>query len=168
MGNASVHNGEAGVGYGAVQFNASGGSGGFSWTVVSGLPPGLSLSAGGTLSGTPSGPSSGSITVRVTDSANKTAVGTFGPINIAPALSVSPNPPTHARRLQPYAATLTASGGYPGSYSWSPATGTYNGLVVTHNGATTTITGAPLAVGTLVITLTDGYGTVTITIVIDL
>jgi arabinan endo-1,5-alpha-L-arabinosidase len=68
---------------------AVGGSGsGYVWTVSSGsLPAGVSLSAGGVLSGTPTGTGTASFTVKVTDSSGNTAtaslsiaVGAAGPL----------------------------------------------------------------------------------------
>jgi Putative Ig domain len=62
------------------QLQASGGTGTLTWTKTSGtLPRGLSLSAGGQLSGTPTKPGSYTFTVQVVDSSvpQKTATKTF-------------------------------------------------------------------------------------------
>ncbi len=62
---ASLPAGTAGSAY-SQTLQANGGLGGFQWTVTSGsLPPGLSLVATGTISGTPSSPGSAPFTVRV-------------------------------------------------------------------------------------------------------
>src|SRR5205814_700846 len=53
---------------------ATGGTPPYAWSVATGtLPGGLSLAAGGTLSGTPGAAGSSSFTVRVTDSASVSA-----------------------------------------------------------------------------------------------
>ena len=58
--------GEVGAAY-SFQFTATGGSGTYAWSVVAGaLPPGLTLSAAGLLSGTPTvAGTSANITVQV-------------------------------------------------------------------------------------------------------
>ena len=68
--------GTVGVTY-SLQFAATGGTGGYTWSVVSGSLDGLSLSTGGLLAGTPTASGDFSLTVNVTDSANSTAQGTF-------------------------------------------------------------------------------------------
>ncbi len=54
------------------QLTATGGTPPYTWSVVTTLPAGLALSAGGLLSGTPSAAASGSFTVRLTDSVGAT------------------------------------------------------------------------------------------------
>ncbi len=68
--------GTVGVTY-SLQFAATGGTGGYTWSVVSGSLDGLSLSTGGLFAGTPTASGDFSLTVNVTDSANSTAQGTF-------------------------------------------------------------------------------------------
>ncbi|MCU0292817.1 MAG: IPT/TIG domain-containing protein [Thermoanaerobaculaceae bacterium] len=62
--------GTVGVAY-SQTLAASGGSGGYNWTLVSDAGSGLSLSAGGVLSGTPAAASTYVLTVRVKDSENR-------------------------------------------------------------------------------------------------
>ena len=50
-----------------LQLSATGGSGKYRWSTVSGLPAGLSLSADGAITGTPTSTGAGTVTVRVTD-----------------------------------------------------------------------------------------------------
>ena len=73
--------GMATIEYPGAQFSATGGFGTFTWSAGSGLPPGLSLSSDGTLSGTPSGPlaqqQSYSFTVTATDAAANTGSATY-------------------------------------------------------------------------------------------
>jgi alpha-tubulin suppressor-like RCC1 family protein len=58
----------------AVTLNATGGNAPYTWSVTSGaLPPGLSLSSAGSISGTPTTPATASFTVTVHDSVGATA-----------------------------------------------------------------------------------------------
>ena len=69
----TLSTGTTGMFYGAV-LSASGGVPPYSWQIASGsLPMGLSLSAGGTLSGTPTAPGTSTFTLQVTDSTMPTA-----------------------------------------------------------------------------------------------
>jgi uncharacterized protein YhjY with autotransporter beta-barrel domain len=60
--------GSAGVPYAGIQFSANGGTAPYQFSLASGQTPGLSLSAGGALSGTPSTAGTYSLGVRATDS----------------------------------------------------------------------------------------------------
>jgi hypothetical protein len=109
-------------------FAATGGAGGYTWSLTSGQSSvtalGLSFSTGGVLSG--SGPSYGTanFTVKVTDSANNTASGTFsvtinyGSLTITTTQSGLGSATVNAA----YSETLQASGG-SGSYTWSLLSG---------------------------------------------
>ncbi len=71
----------------SVTFIALGGSPPYSWSLASGaLPGGLSLSAGGALSGTPIGAGAFNFTVRVQDSASRTATTAFALTVAGPAV----------------------------------------------------------------------------------
>ena len=84
-----VHNGEVGVGYLAVSFQASGGTAPYTWVVASGtLPPGLALSGGGTLTGNDTAAGNFNFDVKVTDSAGQVATGSTK-IKVFPALAIS-------------------------------------------------------------------------------
>src|SRR5207237_1190433 len=81
---SSLPAGTVGVAY-SQALAASGGTSPYTWTMASGtLPAGLSLAAGGTISGTPGTAGSSNFTVRVTDSA---------PASVTKALSLTINPP---------------------------------------------------------------------------
>jgi uncharacterized protein (TIGR03437 family) len=70
---AAPNTGAVGVSY-SFTFTATGGSVPYSWSISAGAPPpGLTLSAAGTMSGTPTAAGTFNLTVRVTDSANATA-----------------------------------------------------------------------------------------------
>jgi hypothetical protein len=82
----SLPNGTVQAAY-SVTVTASGGAGSDKW-VATGLPPGLSMSAGGTISGTPTAPGLFVVAVTVTDAAGTVAVQTY-------TLSILlPTPPT--------------------------------------------------------------------------
>ena len=82
------HTGELGVSYGAVSLGASGGVKPYAWSIASGaLPPGLTLSSGGTTTGTPTATGNFSFTVRVDDAAGG-AAGVPRTIAVVPHLAV--------------------------------------------------------------------------------
>jgi hypothetical protein len=84
-----VHNGEVGVGYLAVSFQATGGTAPYTWAIADGtIPPGLTLSAGGVLTGNDSKAGTFNFSVKVTDSAGQAATGPTS-IKVFQALSVS-------------------------------------------------------------------------------
>ena len=88
---SSLPNGTEGVAY-SQNVVASGGTGPYTYAVTSGtLPPGLSLSAGGAITGTPTTSGVSNFTIRATDSTLATgsrvysiAVGTFS-LTLLPA-----------------------------------------------------------------------------------
>src|SRR4029079_2963375 len=64
---SSLPNGTVGAAYGQT-LSATGGTGGYSWSVTNGsLPAGLSLAADGTISGTPTATGPSNFTVQVKD-----------------------------------------------------------------------------------------------------
>jgi len=78
-------------------FAATGGTPPFTYTISAGtLPPGLNLSSGGVLSGTPTAPGTFSFTVKATDSAASTATANCSIIvtaaSAAPFLQLTQNP----------------------------------------------------------------------------
>jgi eukaryotic-like serine/threonine-protein kinase len=144
---------------------ATGGDGNYTWS-ASGLPPGLSLSSGGTISGTPAKGGQYPISLTVKDGESptpQTATGTAtitvnypplsitGPNSLGPCnyLGVNPGCPT---------AQFQATGG-DGDYTWS-ATGLPSGVTVSSSGVfsgnPTEYRGSPY---TVTVTVTDGTGT---------
>jgi len=84
-----VHNGEVGVIYLAVSFQATGGTAPYTWSAANGtLPPGLALSAGGIFTGNNTTAGSFSFQVKVTDSGGQTATGNVA-MKVFPPLAVS-------------------------------------------------------------------------------
>ena len=134
---------------------ASGGTGSYVWSIASGtLPSGLTLDAGtGTLSGTPSSAGTWSFVLHAADAtdasnaadAQSTIAITPAPVQIAPTILPS------GRALQPYSATLAASGG-SGTYAWSVVSGTLP-AGISLGAATGTLTGIPTAAGAVTFTI---------------
>lgn len=154
---ATLPDATVGTAYAATLVHA-GGTGAVSWSVASGsLPAGLSLAAGGAISGTPTVHGTYSFTVRVTDSASATATKPLT-ITVAP-----PPPPVISTSAlgsgsygAAYAATLQATGGLA-PLSWSLVSGALpSGLSLSSAGV---ISGTPTVVGSFSITVrvTDSY-----------
>lgn len=142
---------------------ATGGSGtGYTWTVSSGstAPAGLSLSAAGVLSGSPTATGTPSFGVTVTDSVGNKASATFS-MTISPGISI-----TSATAL-PYGyqgavyapITLAATGGSGAPYTWTWAAASGSslpaGLSLSSAGV---ISGTPTAGGTFSIAITAKDG----------
>ena len=83
----------------------------------------MTLSTGGTISGTPTAAGSKTFTVRATDSASQSATASLTIVINAPALTVTTSSLPGGTVGTPYSQTLAASGGTP-PYTWALATGT--------------------------------------------
>jgi hypothetical protein len=135
-------------------FSAIGGSGSYTWAVVdSDVPPGLTLSVGGILSGVPTAAGSYVMYVQVRSGAgeaSETATRQFVLIVAPPPpLSVSTNSIPDGVVGGAYAVGLAATGGLP-PYRWSVVEGTLPGGLTM--GTTGLISGAPTAVGAFTFT----------------
>ena len=130
---------------------ASGGTSPYTFAVTSGsLPTGLTLSSGGTLSGTPSAYGSFSFTVTATDSASVTGNQSYT-LTIAPATVNISGTPSVATLNAPYSFTPSVSGG-TAPYTYALHSGSLPaGLSL--NTSTGTISGTPTALGTSSFTL---------------
>jgi len=115
-----------------------------SWSVVGGaLPPGLALSAGGTVSGTPTTAGSYAYTASATAS-GETQSAQFTVV-VNPALEVSTALLPDGMRGTAYSQSLFATGG-AGSYTWSITKGTLPpGLTFSSGGV---LSGTPTTIGT--------------------
>jgi len=122
----------------------------YSWALASGgLPPGLTLSGGGLISGTPTSAGTFNFTVRVTDSSAATATQVFIlSVSDALAITTASLPPVKVGTV--YSQTLAATGGHP-PYTWSLRTGALaTGLSLSSLG---TISGTPANSGTFPFTV---------------
>lgn len=136
-----------------VTLTSTGGVGPFTWALASGtLPPGLSISTAGAISGTPTTVGSTTIKVQVTDSqtpiaAVDTATKT---ITVNQPLAISTSTLTSGSIGVAYSASLVATGGVP-PYTWSLTSGTLPaGLTLNTFGF---ISGTPTAVETQTFTV---------------
>lgn len=137
---------------------ASGGTAPYSYAVTAGsLPPGLLLSAAGTLSGTPTAAGSFSFTVQTTDSttgagAPFTGARAYSVTIAVPSITVAPNTLPNPTVGIAYSQTVTASGG-SAPYSYTLTAGTLPaGLALnTSSGA---VSGIPTTAGVANFTIT--------------
>ena len=144
-----------------VQFPGSGGTGQYTYSAT-GLPPGLTLSSSGVLSGTPTQSGTFDYTVYITDSAGHTH---FGPcshqqtlhcsITVQPGITASCVSIDAVQNKAITPVQMTANGG-TGPYTFS-ATGLPAGLTMSWNG---TISGTPTVSGTFnyTVTIKDNAG----------
>jgi Putative Ig domain len=121
----------------------------YSFAITSGaLPAGLTMSSGGVISGTPTGPNGTSnFSVTVTDSSNPKQTATQPlsiTINLPPAPAISPTTLPNGNVGTAYSQTLTVTGGLA-PYSWSVSSGTLPAGLTAPSGtaATAQITGTP-------------------------
>ena len=142
---SSLPNGTVGTGY-SQTLAATGGSGGYAWSIKSGaLPAGLALSGSGAIGGTPTAAGTANFTVTVTDSGNRTASQALGITINYPTLTITTSSLPNATAGTNYSQTLAATGG-SGGYTWSVSTGALPaGLTLAPGG---TISGIPAAAGT--------------------
>jgi hypothetical protein len=150
------------------------------WTVSSGsLPPGLSLSRDGIISGTPTTFGSYSLTIQLTDTAPDYGVNTATKaftviISAAVPVTITNNPTLAVGTVGvAYTQQMTATGGVP-PYTWNVESGALPGGV-TLNPAKGQISGTPKGTGTFSFQLsaTDqsggkAFGTFTIVIALPL
>jgi hypothetical protein len=132
---------------------ATGGLTPYTWNVASGsLPPGLSLSRAGALSGTPSASGSFSFSVTVADAEHPPSVANANfPVTIAPASQVSTTSLPNGSPGIFYTATLAATGGIA-PYSWTIAQGTLP-AGLTLNATSGVISGTPTSARTSTFTV---------------
>lgn len=149
------------VAYTSTTFTASGGSGaGYTWSQT-GLPAGLTFSAGGVLAGTPTVSGAFTPAISVTDGIGVKTTKTFNLV-IAPPLSISgPATLPGATVNVPYVPTTVTATGGSGTYTNWSATGLPTGLSIsstsgTISGTPTVNAGSPYAVQ---VTVTDSNGT---------
>jgi hypothetical protein len=143
---APFSNGAVGIAFTSA-VSVTGGAGPYTFTAT-GLPPGLTLSTTGTLSGTPATAGTFSIAVTATDVSGGTVSGSFS-ITIAQKLVVTAATiPNAVVGTAISAVQLTATGGTP-PYQWQSAT-LPPGLSLALNG---TLSGTPAAAGSFTFTV---------------
>ena len=126
----------------------------FTWTESGALPPGMSLSPNGRLSGTPIDPGTFSFTLTVTNSSSPNeAAKEFVTllINEGPLVIDATSLPPGGTQVQPYSFGFTASGG-AAPFTWRVTEGALpNGLALNSNG---TLSGTPVNFGATTFTVT--------------
>ena len=160
---ATLTGGTVGAAY-SQPISGSGGTAPYgSFALASGsLPPGLSLAAGGTLSGTPTAAGTYTFTVSAQDSSTGSGpyTGTSSTISLtigAPTLSLSPASVPAAARGSAFSQTFSTSGG-TSPYSYSITAGSLPaGLTLSSGGV---LSGTPTADGSFsfTVTATDSSG----------
>jgi hypothetical protein len=121
------------------QLQAVGGTGtGYRWTATGALPTGLSLTAGGLLSGTPTIAGTNTFTLKVTDSGANTASRSYSLVVTSPVspLAITTVPPVGFQANLFPATAMMATGGMP-PYLWTVAQPDGTGLFITPSGVLT-------------------------------
>ncbi len=153
--NSTLPDGSVGAAY-SFPLVCAEGNGPVSWSIqaTSALPPGLSLSSAGLISGTPTAAGIYNVMLNATDASGLVVGFTFSAVRISALTITDPEVlPVTATTGVPFTYTFTATGG--GSLVWS-ATSLPAGLTMS---ATGTLSGTPTntgGVGTPVVTVTDG------------
>jgi hypothetical protein len=160
---ATLPTGEQGIAYNQ-SLAATGGSGGYQWAVTAGaLPAGLTLGAGGSLTGTPTVSGNFSFTVQVTDSAGS-AVTQAESLAVLAAPSITTTViPDGVVGSTTYNLTLGVTGG-TAPYTFSVSSGSLPpGLSLSSSGQ---LTGVPTVVGTFPFTVSmqDALGSTAYTV----
>ncbi len=137
--------GAVGVAYSA-QINVTPTTPPYSFSITSGsLPPGLSLSTSGALSGTPATAGTYTFTITATDGAGNTAGQSYTLVVGAPPITISPASLPAGMVGTAYSQQLTATGGAVG-YTFALGTGALpGGLTLSSAGL---LSGTPTAAGT--------------------
>ena len=146
----SVPPGQEGVAHPAFAFTGTGGTVPYTWSVSAGaLPAGLTLSAAGVLSGTPTTPGVSMFTIRLADSGTQVTTASFT-MTVRPRVSVTTTTVPGGNVGVAYGPfTLAATGGLV-PYVWSiPAGSLPPGMGMSGAG---TISGTPTAAGSFAFT----------------
>ena len=134
-------------------FTATGGTAPYTFALTSGtLPLGLTLSASGVLSGTPTAVGPSAFTIQATDSTTATGTQAYSFSVAAPTITVSPSALPAGTVETAYSQTVSASGG-SGSYTYAVTAGSLPGWL-SFNSSTGTLSGTPTAAATSTFTIT--------------
>ena len=159
-GPATLPGGQKSIVYTNTTMNAVGGTGPYTWSVLSGaLPTSLTMSPStGLISGTPSVAGPYSPVIKVTDSLGATATASYTVvINASPVVSLPLSMPAGEVAIGYPTQTMTVTGG-TSPYTWSVSAGALpTGVTMTSGGV---ITGTPSAATTYTPTIkvTDSFG----------
>ena len=155
---ATIPAATAGTPYGPVTITASGGMEPYTYAVTAGaFPPGLTLSTGGEISGTPTQPGSFTVTITATDANGCQGSRIYSAVVNCPVITIAPATLPPGTSGVPYSQTLTGTGG-TAPYTFATVSGSLPpGLVLS---ATGTLSGTPTAVGSFTFTIqaTDAAG----------
>ena len=149
---------EQGVAITPVTLAGSGGAGGPYTFSATGLPPGLTISTSGTISGTPTASGTYPYTVTIKDSAGNT-----GTINCSVTVTPPPSVTCSATGTTGEVGTAFSSGALAVTGGTSPYTFSIVGTLpagLTLNTSTGAIAGTPTAAGSFSIQVTDALGAV--------
>jgi hypothetical protein len=120
---ASLAAGGWGLTYSPVTASATGGNGVYTWSAT-GLPSGLTITGGGVISGTPGAFGVFSVTVRVVDTANHSAIKTYSLVITKVAVTITPPAlALYGGQTQQFSATVTNTSNTAVTWSLSPSTG---------------------------------------------
>ena len=159
----SAQSSVVGTAISGLQLTASGGSGNYVWSdSPRTLPAGLSISAGGLITGTPTSAGAANVSVTVTDTAaNATKTVSFTWTVYNPLVGTNPGNQTSTINTAIAALQLNATGG-TGTYTWTDSPRTLPlGLSLSTSGV---VTGTPTATGTsnVSVRVSDGNTTKTL------
>ena len=143
----------------SLTLSAVGGTAPYTWSSTANLSIGLSLSAGGVISGAPTVAGAFSFPIQATDSGGQSATQTFTlTINPAPLTNTTTTPLPDGVAGTSYSQTFSASGGAR-PYQWSVLSGSTGDLRL--DPASGVLQGTPQAAGTLNFTIqvADSAGT---------
>ena len=146
-----------------IPLNATGGAGGYTWSVIGSLPPGISLRTGFWASSVAAGllgvattPGDYSFTLSVTSGAETVEQPCTLKVT---ALTTTENRVPDAFVGVPYSHSLTALGGGTIPVTWTPSGGVPAGMTLAPDG---TLSGTPTTAGIYSVKFTVGNGTDTV------
>jgi large repetitive protein len=151
---STVPDGTVGTSY-SQQLSATGGTPPYTWSVTAGsLPDGLTLGAGGLLSGTPTAPGSFSFTAGVADAGAGSATQPLTLVVVAPvSITTTSLPP--ATSGVAYSQAMAAAGG-SAPYTWSVAAGALPGGLTLSSAGELSGTPAPAGDYSFTLRVVDG------------